>query len=170
MGVTDRVGSLLAPLCDRVGVELLDVEYEGGVIRVTVDHPDGVGMDAIASLTREVSRALDHEDPVKGRYTLEVSSPGLERSLKRPGHFMRAIGSTVTVKTRPDADGDRRVQGTLEAADEGGITVRTTEDVVRVLRHDEIQKARTVFEWTSGSAATRGSNDRHAIDESEVER
>jgi ribosome maturation factor RimP len=170
MGVTDRVGSLVAPLCDRVGVELLDVEYEGGVIRVTVDHPDGVGMDAIAALTREVSRALDHEDPVNGRYTLEVSSPGLERSLKRPDHFMRAIGSTVTVKTRPDADGDRRVQGTLEAADEGGITVRTTEDVVRVLRHDEIQKARTVVEWTSESEATRGLRDRHTIDESEVGR
>ena len=91
MGVTDRVGSFVAPLCDRVGVELLDVEYEGGVIRVTVDHPDGVGMDAIASLTREVSRAHDHEDPVKGRYTLEVSSPGLERASKRPDHFVRAI-------------------------------------------------------------------------------
>ncbi|MBQ90888.1 MAG: ribosome maturation factor RimP, partial [Acidimicrobiaceae bacterium] len=70
MGVTDRVGGLCAPLCERVGVELLDVEYNGGVLRVTIDHPDGVGMDAIAVLTREVSRALDHEDPLPGRYTL----------------------------------------------------------------------------------------------------
>ena len=170
MGVTDRVGELVAPLCDRVGVELLDIDYEGGVIRVTIDHTDGVGMDAIASLTRELSRALDHEDPVKGRYTLEISSPGLERPLRRPGHFVRALGSTVVVKTMPGVDGDRRVQGTLEAADEVGITVRTTEDDVRVLRHDEIQKARTVFEWTSGSDATRDSSDRQAIHESEVGR
>ncbi|MAG52277.1 MAG: ribosome maturation factor RimP [Acidimicrobiaceae bacterium] len=170
MGVTDRVGSLVAPLCDRVGVELLDIDYDGGVVRVTVDHPDGVGMDAIAALTREVSRALDHEDPVKGRYTLEVSSPGLERTLRRPGHFVRAIGSTVTVKTLPGTDGDRRVQGILESADEGGITLRTAEDVVRVLRHDEIQKARTVFEWTSAPESARTSQGRHAIDESEVGR
>ncbi|HJO20495.1 MAG TPA: ribosome maturation factor RimP, partial [Acidimicrobiales bacterium] len=166
--MTDRVGSLVAPLCDRVGVELLDIDYDGGVVRVTVDHPDGVGMDAIAALTREVSRALDHEDPVKGRYTLEVSSPGLERTLRRPGHFVRAIGSTVTVKTLPGTDGDRRVQGILESADEGGITLRTAEDVVRVLRHDEIQKARTVFEWTSAPESARTSQGRHAIDESEV--
>ncbi len=170
MGVTDRVGSLVAPLCDRVGVELLDIDYDGGVVRVTVDHPDGVGMDAIAALTREVSRALDHEDPVKGRYTLEVSSPGLERTLRRPGHFVRAIGSTVTVKTLPGTDGDRRVQGILESADEGGITLRTAEDVVRVLRHDEIQTARTVFEWTSAPESARTSQGRHAIDESEVGR
>jgi ribosome maturation factor RimP len=170
MGVTDRVGSLVAPLCDRVGVELLDIDYDGGVVRVTVDHPDGVGMDAIAALTREVSRALDHEDPVKGRYTLEVSSPGLERTLRRPGHFVRAIGSTVTVKTLPGTDGDRRVQGILESADGGGITLRTAEDVVRVLRHDEIQKARTVFEWTSAPESARTSQGRHAIDESEVGR
>ena len=170
MGVTDRVGSLVAPLCDRVGVELLDIDYDGGVVRVTVDHPDGVGMDAIAALTREVSRALDHEDPVKGRYTLEVSSPGLERTLRRPGHFVRAIGSTVTVKTLPGTDGDRRVQGILESADEGGITLRTAEDVVRVLRHDEIQKARTVFEWTSAPESARTSQGRHTIDESEVGR
>jgi ribosome maturation factor RimP len=83
---------------------------------------------------------------------------------------VRALGSTVVVKTLPGIDGDRRVQGTLEAADEVGITVRTTEDDVRVLRHDEIQKARTVFEWTSGSDATRDSSDRQAIHESEVGR
>ena len=65
MGVTDRGGGLVAPLCERVGVELLDVDYEGGVIRVTIDHTDGVSMDAVAALTRELSRALDHEDPVK---------------------------------------------------------------------------------------------------------
>ncbi|MBC8363745.1 MAG: ribosome maturation factor RimP [Actinobacteria bacterium] len=168
MGVTDRVGSLVAPLCDRVGVELLDIDYDGGVVRVTIDHPDGVGMDAIAALTREVSRALDHDEPVHGRYTLEVSSPGLERSLRRPGHFMRAIGSTVAVKMLPGTEGDRRVQGILESADEAGITVRTAEDVVRVLCHGEIQKARTVFEWKSESEAARTSQDRHAIDESEV--
>ena len=125
MGVTDRVGGLCAPLCERVGVELLDVEYNGGVLRVTIDHPDGVGMDAIAALTREVSRALDHEEPLPGRYTLEVSSPGLERPLRRPEHFARVVGASITVKTTPDVEGERRLVGTLEQADSDGITVRT---------------------------------------------
>ena len=124
MAVTDRIDALAAPLCDRVGVELLDVEYEGGVVRLVVDHPDGVGMDAIASVTREVSRALDHEDPISGTYTLEVTSPGLERPLKRPEHFIRSLGAEVAIKTAPGVDGDRRVAGVLAAADKRGIVVR----------------------------------------------
>ena len=173
MGVTDRVGGLCAPLCERVGVELLDVEYNGGVLRVTIDHPDGVGMDAIAVLTREVSRALDHEDPLPGRYTLEVSSPGLERPLRRPEHFARVVGASITVKTTPDVEGERRLVGTLEQADSDGITVRTPVGDVRALRYDEIQKARTVFEWDSGAArksSNRGQVPQPATDESEVGR
>jgi len=84
MAVTDRIDAMASPLCDRIGVELLDVEYEGGVLRLVVDHPDGVSMEAIAEVTREVSRAIDHEDPIPGSFTLEVTSPGLERPLKRP--------------------------------------------------------------------------------------
>ena len=79
MAVTDRIDAMASPLCDRIGVELLDVEYEGGVLRLVVDHPDGVSMEAIAEVTREVSRAIDHEDPIPGSFTLEVTSPGLER-------------------------------------------------------------------------------------------
>ncbi len=104
MAVTGRIDAIAAPLCERIGVELVDVEYEGGVLRLVIDHPDGVGMDAIAGVTREVSRALDHEDPIPGTFTLEVTSPGLERSLKRPVHFERAIGCEVAVKTQPGID------------------------------------------------------------------
>ena len=160
MAVTDRIDALAAPLCDRVGVELLDVEYEGGVVRLVVDHPDGVGMDAIASVTREVSRALDHEDPISGTYTLEVTSPGLERPLKRPEHFIRSLGAEVTIKTAPGVDGDRRVAGVLAAADKRGIVVRAEGGDERSLRHDEILKARTVFTWTPESKSARKGDDR----------
>ena len=154
MGVAERVDSMASPLCERVGVELVDVEYEGGVLRLTIDHVDGVGMDAIASVTREVSRALDHEDPIGGTYTLEVSSPGLERSLKRPTHFERAVGDQVMVKTCPGIEGDRRVSGVLETADATGITVRSADGEVRCLRHDEILQARTVFDWSPDARST----------------
>ncbi len=155
MAVVDRVDELAAPLCRRVGVDLLDVEYEGGVIRLTVDHPDGVGMDAIAEVTREVSRALDHEDPVSGSYTLEVTSPGLERPLKRPGHFEMAVGCQVAVKTQPWVDGERRVAGVLEVADPDGICIRMADGTSRRLAHDQVLKARTVFDWTPEPKSVR---------------
>ena len=162
MAVTDRVAALADPLCDRIGVELLDVEYEGGVLRLVVDHPDGVGMDAIAGVTREVSRALDHEDPISGTYTLEVSSPGLERPLKRPDHFRRVVGSEVSVKTVPGVEGDRRMTGDLVSVDGGGIVVRAADGTERSFRHDEILKARTVFTWVPEPKSARKGKNRSA--------
>ena len=134
MAVTDRIDAMAAPLCDRIGIELLDVEYEGGVLRLVVDHPEGVGMDAIAGITREVSRALDHEDLIAGTYTLEVTSPGLERPLKRPVHFERAVGTEVTIKTQPGTDGDRRVSGVLQSTNRAGVVVRAADAAGRPSR------------------------------------
>ena len=155
MAVIDRIDALAAPLCDRIGVELVEVEYEGGVLRLVVDHPDGVGMDEIAGVTREVSRVLDHEDPIAGSYTLEVSSPGLERSLNRPIHFVQAVDSEVSIKTVPGTEGDRRITGLLAAANDDGIVVRAADGTERSLRHDEVLKARTVFKWTPEPKSVR---------------
>ena len=164
MAVTDRIDAMVSPLCDRIGVELLDVEYEGGVLRLVVDHPDGVSMEAIAEVTREVSRAIDHEDPIPGSFTLEVTSPGLECPLKRPAHFERVVGSEVAVKTIPGIDGDRRVSGVLETADVDGIGVRLADGSCRTLRHDEILKASTVFVWTPEPKSVRKGKDRGGVD------
>ena len=164
MAVTDRIDAMASPLCNRIGVELLDVEYEGGVLRLVVDHPDGVSMEAIAEVTREVSRAIDHEDPIPGSFTLEVTSPGLERPLKRPAHFERAVGSEVAVKTIPGIDGDRRVSGVLETADVDGIGVRLVDGSCRTLRHDEILKAHTVFVWTPEPKSVCKGKDRGGVD------
>ncbi len=83
----------------------------GGVLAVTVDRAGGVDLDALTTANRAVSRALDELDPIPGRYSLEVSSPGLERPLRTPAHFARAIGETITVKTRPQVPGERRRRG-----------------------------------------------------------
>ncbi|MBC8195972.1 MAG: ribosome maturation factor RimP [Acidimicrobiia bacterium] len=159
MGVTDRVDLMATPLCERVGVELVDVEYEGGILRLTIDHSDGVGMEAIASVTREVSRALDHEDPIGSTYTLEVTSPGLERRLKRPEHFMKAVGLKVAIKTHPGVEGDRRLSGLIETADPSGVSIRSEEGTLRVLGYDEILTARTIFEWNPGPKTARRDNE-----------
>lgn len=150
MTIADRVRDIVAPvLAEAVtAIELVDVEHLGGVLRVTVDQPGGIDLEAIATATRLVSRALDEADPLPGRYTLEVSSPGLERPLRTPEQFRRALGAEVVVKTNPDGDGERRVQGVLVAADDDGIAVRDEgSQTERRLRHEQIEKARTIFVW-----------------------
>ena len=115
----DKVHRLVAPLLADLSIEVSDVELGGGLLRVTVERADGASIDlaAIAEATRIVSRELDVHDPVPGRYTLEVSSPGLERPLRTPAHFARAVGQQVSVRTQPSVDGERRVAGLLTSAD-----------------------------------------------------
>ena len=158
MSLIEQIETLVSPLCERLEVELVDVEYTGGVVRLTVDRPDGIGMDYIAPLTREVSRALDHADPITGTYTLEISSPGLERSLKKPEHFLRAVGSKITLKTQPGTEGDRRVTGELERADDQEISVLVEEES-RILNYDQILKARTVFDWSKSLSSDGQKNE-----------
>ena len=148
MDTAARVRELVAPLVEAAGAELYDVELDGGVLRITLDRPGGVDIGVIGSVTRAVSRLLDEVDPMPGEYTLEVTSPGLERPLRTPEHFRRAVGDTVSVKTRSGVAGDRRVKGALVAADEHGFTVRpegTTED--RTIAYGDVERVRTVFDW-----------------------
>ena len=155
MGVVDRVNDLVDPLCARVGVEMVDLEFAGGVLRITVDQPGGVGTEALAALTGEVSRVLDHTDPIPGTFTLEVTSPGLERTLKRPDHFGKVVGARNTLKTCPGTEGARRLEGILEAADDSGLVVRTDDGSQRAVAYEKVQTARTVFVWEQPSKSVR---------------
>ncbi len=151
MTAIDAVRALAEPICAAAGVELVDVELEGGVLRVTVDQDGGLPVGALTSVTRQINRLLDEDDPVPGRYTLEVSSPGLERKLRTPAHFQRAVGEVGTLRTSTRADdGPGRVQGTLIAADADGVTLLPEGAAEsRTLRYDQIDKARTVFTWAA---------------------
>jgi len=145
--LSHRVRDIVAPICTDLGLELYDVEHTGGKVRVTVERPGGVDLEALAIATRLISRELDERDPVPGRYQLEVSSPGLERSLRLPIHFQRAVGSSVSVRLHPGAGDERRLAGTLTGADDEGITVQPEgTGPVRVL-YREIERARTTFAW-----------------------
>lgn len=151
MDTVDRIGDLVLPLVDAASAQLYDLELANGILRITIDAPGGVGIDVIGRLTRQISHLLDEVDPIAGKYTLEVSSPGLERTLRRPDHFVGAIGSIVAVKTRAGTEGDRRVTGTLASADDTGIRVdgrdAPADTAPRTIAYDEIERARTVFEW-----------------------
>src|SRR4051794_3639747 len=106
MGPAERVHELVAPLLAPLGLELFDVELAGPVLHIAVDRDGGVDLDTISEATTVISHALDDDDPIPGRYTLEVSSPGLERPLRTPAHFLRFIGTTVSVKTTAEVDGE----------------------------------------------------------------
>jgi ribosome maturation factor RimP len=150
--VVTKVTGLVAPICADLGLEVYDVDHQGGVVRVAVEREGGVDLDAISLVTRLLSKALDAEDPVPGHYTLEVTSPGLERPLRTPAHFQRARGREVTIKTQPGIPGERRVQGTVESADDQTVVIRLAEPdaggaVERTLHYPDIERARTVFRW-----------------------
>jgi len=160
MTVTDRVRDIVLPLLADRDLDLYDVEMAGPVLKVVVERPGGLDLDALSDATRAVSRALDEADPIASSYTLEVTSPGLERTLRTPAHFAGAVGEMVKVKVvagAAEAGGDRRVAGVLAAADDDGITVRTGDDdgarAERQVRYDDIERARTVFEWGPGARA-----------------
>jgi ribosome maturation factor RimP len=148
--VGDELFDILAPTVTGLGLELVDLELRAGLLRVVVDRPGGADLDTISSVTRAVSEVLDRNDPFPGhRYTLEVSSPGVERPLRTPAHFARAVGEMVSVRTVAGGQGERRVQGVLAAVDDDGIVLTGTglPEEGRRLGFDDIERARTVFEW-----------------------
>jgi len=147
--VADRVAAIVAPAVESLGLQLYDIQHTGGAVRVLVDRDGGVDLEAITAASRALSRALDEADPIDGHYTLEVSSPGLERPLRTVEHFATAAehGEKVRIKTKPGVEGERRLEGVLEAVDGDGVHLRLADGSLRALRHDEIERARTIFEW-----------------------
>jgi ribosome maturation factor RimP len=149
-GTEERLWGVVEPYVAAEGVELDDLEVvgsgPGAVVRVTVDGPEPVDVDHIAALSRGVSRLLDAEDPVSGSYTLEVTSPGLERKLRRPRHFEKSLGREIKVKTRHPVGEASQHRGVLSQVDEDGFLVDVDGEERRIA-FDEVASARTVFVW-----------------------
>ena len=147
MGPAESIRELVEPLVIAAGLECWDVESSAGVVRVLVDRPGGVDLDALGSLTQVISATLDdHDVGPGGRYQLEVSSPGVERTLRTPEQYHRFIGSLLSIKTAVAIDGQRRFEGVLTAADDAGITLQVDDSPLR-LTYPDIQKAHTVLVW-----------------------
>lgn len=145
--LTDRLTDLVVPVFADLGLELLDIEHHGGVVRLVADREGGVDLGLLTKATRAVSAALDETDPVPGRYTLEVSSPGLERPLRTPAHYQRAIDTDVKIKTVAEIDGQRRFIGTLVSADDDGFELAILDGDRTRFAYADVDSARTVFEW-----------------------
>jgi len=123
----NELQELLEPTVGRLGYELSDLEVKvgskGGIVRVFIDHPDGIGIEDCETVSHALSALLDVEDPVAGNYDLEVSSPGWNRKLTKVEHFQRFAGETVKVEMRFPIAGRKRFRGTLVSSDDENIVV-----------------------------------------------
>ena len=148
------IRGIVEPIASDLDLDVYDIERRGVTVRVTLDthagSEGGITLDNLSLATRLISREIDHEDPISTRFTLEVTSPGLERQLRVPAHFQREVGKEITVRFRdPDAD-PRRLDGQLTAATEATGTILLDDGTEVTFDLDGVDKARTVFEWGPG--------------------
>lgn len=154
------IAELLAPTVESLGLELLGVEYlpspGGALVRLYIDRPgadasdegQGVGIEDCEAVSREVSAQLDVEDPISGNYTLEVSSPGVDRLLFTPAHFQRFLGEQAKVVLKLPQEGRRRLTGRIVTV-EGGMIGFELDGQPFEVAADNIDKARLVPDWVA---------------------
>lgn len=148
----------LKPLVNPLGLEIYDVEFAAGTLHVMLTKEGGVDLDTLAVANRTISAWLDAKDPIEGRYTLDVSSPGLERKLRTPAHFVGAVGEVVTLREKREGEPTRRLEGVLVKADERGVTIDDAEHGTLFVPYEAMERARTVFHWgaTTSNTTTTG--------------
>jgi ribosome maturation factor RimP len=142
---------LLTPVAADLGLECLGVEYSpshgNGLVRVYIDAPErAVTVDDCEAVSRQVSALLDVNDPIQGRYTLEVSSPGLDRPLYTPEQFARVKGNAAKIEVNLAIAGRRRFQGTILAVEGEDVVVEQDGTPVRIA-HANIHKAKLVPQY-----------------------
>ena len=142
--VAQQVWKITEPLITHEGFEIVDIEYQreghGTVLRFYLDREGGVSLNELAPLSRRIGDLLDVHDVVPGSYTLEVSSPGINRRLRQPDHFRRYIGSRVRVRTVLPLAGKRSFVGQLQGVEADGIVVGIGEQA-QFIRFDDIARA-----------------------------
>ncbi len=161
-----EIAALLAPTVASLQLELLGVEFvpsgAHALLRLYIDVGSGDGADAQRQVTiedceavsREVSATLDVNDPISSAYTLEVSSPGIDRPLFTPAQFARHAGEIAKIALQLPIDGRRRMQGRIERVD-GGNIVLTIDGRECAIAHDNIDKARLVPDYVALGIAAR---------------
>jgi ribosome maturation factor RimP len=143
----DQLSELLGPVVAGLGYELWELEFApragGGLLRLYIDSAEGISLDDCERVSRAVSDKLDESDPIAGRYTLEVSSPGLDRVLRTREHFARYEGEQVRLEMMRPIDGRKRFSGRLTEVGESDITLELEGGRVN-LPIDDIHRARLV--------------------------
>ncbi|WP_286266569.1 ribosome maturation factor RimP [Thalassotalea atypica] len=142
-----KLTEMLRPSVEQVGKELLGIEFinagKHSVLRLFIDHENGIDVDDCAEVSRQVSAILDVEDPISSEYSLEVSSPGLDRPLFDLAHFEAVVGETVDVKLSIPLNGRRKFKGVLDAV-ENDMLIVIVDGQDYELPHSNVDKANLV--------------------------
>lgn len=149
-GVEDRIRGIAGPVAEGFGMELVDVvftsEYGRRVLRIYIDKPEGITVDDCERVSRELSTVLDVEDPIPQSYTLEVSSPGLDRPLKTEKDFKRFVGRRARIKSREAIDGRRNFKAVIDEASGGNVSVTDFDGKKFTIALSNIEKAKLEIE------------------------
>ena len=145
-----RLVDMLEPAVAALGFDLWGLEFiragKHTTLRVYIDHENGITVDHCAECSRQISAVLDVEDPISAEYYLEVSSPGLDRPLFKLEHYQANIGQEAVIKTRLPQFGQRKFRGTLQAVDNGMVTLLTSTHEVELMINN-IEKSNLVAKF-----------------------
>jgi len=151
VGEQQRFHGMLSPSVEALGCELLGVQVSRGprhsVLRIYIDKPEGITLDDCEKVSHQVSGILDVEDPIAGEYSLEVSSPGVDRPLFLEQHYQRFAGHRARIRLAVPMNGRRNVTGTLMSAGQGEVVVETEGEQL-TLPLEQIAQARLVPDET----------------------
>ncbi len=149
MTKTEQLSEMLKPAVEALGYEFLGIEYVGqginSVLRIYIDHDNGIGVEDCSKVSHQVSGILEVEDPITNQYTLEVSSPGLDRPLFDLPHFVKVVGETVNLKCHIGADGRRKFKGKLIVVSEQLLVIEV-DGLLYELDFQDVDKANLVVE------------------------
>ncbi len=151
-GIAAKIEEIAQRVAGSEGMEVVEVEVKGGgsnrLVRISIDKPEGVSHGDCELVSQQVGAILDVEDVVPGgRYTLEVSSPGVERKLVRPQDFQRFQGKKAKVTLREPLNGQRTWEGMLAGFDGGVVALETQPGKTLRFPFEDVQKANLKFEW-----------------------
>jgi ribosome maturation factor RimP len=147
---SDKLMAIIEPAVSALGFELLGVEYmpqgRHSLLRIYIDHEDGITVDDCGDVSHQVSAVLDVEDPIRGEYTLEVSSPGLDRPLFTLAHYERYSGNQAEIRLHAPLHGRRKFKGRLQGVEDDEVIIEVDGEEYR-LAIGNIEKAHLVHEW-----------------------
>ncbi len=155
---TDELEVVLAPAIEAVGAELIDIELRGNSLQVFIEREGGLDLASLEAATKAISELLDERENLapSGSYELEVSSPGLERRLRRRDHYERVRGVSVALRLKPGGN-IRRLEGTVLDADDHAVTIRSESGEVIAVAYADIDRAHTIFDWKAALAEDKRS-------------
>jgi len=151
---TAALRAIAEPIVADHGAEIYDIERQGATVRLSVTRADGIDLETITTINRAVSHEIDEQDPIPGTYTLEVSSPGLERRLRTPEHWAGALGEQVKVKLTVELDGQRRVEGAVAGIDGQLVSLTAADGSTSTFSLDLVDTAKTHFDWGNPAKPT----------------